>query len=124
MKSRYHSGFTLVEILVALMIVAIAFAGVLGVVGQAADSSGSLRDRTLAMWLAQNRLTQHQLEKDWPSASTHTGTSDYAGIEWQWEEQVQSGPHKDIRRIEIHIRHKGEDHIMATLIGVLRKPPI
>jgi len=122
MNAKQHAGFTLVEILVALAIVAIAFAGILGLVGQAADSSGSLRDRTLAMWLAQNRLTQHQLEKDWPAIGTRTGTSDYVAIEWQWEEQVQSSLHKNIRRIEIHIRRKDEDHIMATLIGILRLP--
>jgi len=122
MNTKQHDGFTLVEILVALVIVAIAFAGILGVVGQAAESSGSLRDRTFAMWLAQNRLAQHQLEKDWPSIGTRSGTSDYVGNEWQWEEQIQTSVHKHIRRIEIHVRRKDEDHIMATLIGILRQP--
>lgn len=122
MKADKASGFTLLEVLVAVAVIAIAFAGILGVVGQSADSAGSLRDRTYAMWLAQNRLVQHQLEKDWPSISTKTGTSDYAGIEWQWEEQIQSSQHKDIRRIEIHVRRIDEDHILATLIGILRKP--
>ncbi len=115
-------GFTLLEVLVAVAVIAVAFTGILGVVGQAADSAGSLRDRTYAMWLAQNRLVQHQLEKDWPSISTKTGTSDFAGDEWQWEEQIQSSQHQDIRRIEILVRKKDADHVLATLIGILRKP--
>lgn len=122
MRYKSSSGFTLIEVLVAVAIIAVAFAGILGVVGQAADSAGSLRDRTYAMWLAQNRLIQHQLDKDWPSISTKTGTSDFAGDEWQWEEQVQSSQHKDIRRIEILVRKKDDDHVLATLIGILRKP--
>ncbi|MDH5633663.1 MAG: type II secretion system minor pseudopilin GspI [Gammaproteobacteria bacterium] len=116
-------GFTLIEILVALAVVAISFAGIVGVIGQAAETTGSLRDRNLALWLAQNRLAIHQLEKSWPGIGTRTGNDEFAAREWQWEEQVQSSVHDDIRRIEIRIRQKDDDHILAVLIGVLRKPP-
>ena len=55
-------GFTLVEVLVALALLAVALAAGMRALAQAADGAGTLKARTLALWVAQNRLAQAQID--------------------------------------------------------------
>ena len=65
---RGARGFTLVEILVALAILAVALAAGMRAVAQSADGATLLKQRTLALWVAQNRLAAAQLATPWPRA--------------------------------------------------------
>ena len=56
-------GFLLVEILVALAILAIPLAAITRAVSQAIDTTAALRDRSIALWVAQDRLTMHRIER-------------------------------------------------------------
>lgn len=115
-------GFTLVEVLVALAILAIALAAVVRVIAQAIDLTAGLRDRTIALGIAQDQLVLHHLKRDWPALDTFNGTSEQAGRTWRWQERVMSTPVDDFRRIEIDVRNE-RDEVMAHLIAFLRKPP-
>jgi general secretion pathway protein I len=120
---RKHSrGFTLIEVLVALAVLAIALAAVMRVVAQSGDTAIALRDRTQAMWVAQDRLREHQLQRDWPAADTRSGVSQFAGREWQWREQVIVTPLKELRRVEIDISAGEGRETLAHLVGFLRDP--
>ena len=57
MTSRHCSGFTLIEVLVALVIATLALGGVLAAVSQMADSGLTMRERTYASWIGQNKIT-------------------------------------------------------------------
>lgn len=61
MRSR-ESGFTLIEVLVALAIIAVAMSAAVRVAGLMTQSSGILRDRSVAMIAAQSRMAELQLE--------------------------------------------------------------
>lgn len=121
MSRPSQGGFTLAEVLVALAVLAIAMAAVLGVVSQSVHTTVALRDRTEALWLAQDRLTLHQLQRDWPSPDTTSGVVEVYGREWYWREQVSTSQQADIRRIEIDIRAAENKENLAHLIGYLRK---
>ncbi len=64
---RRARGFTLVEVLVALAILAVALAAGMRAVAQSADGATLLKHRTLALWVAQNRLAAAQLAAPWPA---------------------------------------------------------
>lgn len=119
---RPQGGFTLAEVLVALAVLAIALAAILGVVSQSIQTTIALRDRTLAMWQAQDRLTLHQLLHDWPASDTTTGSTDVNGRTWFWREQVSTTPQADMRRVEIEIRADESKEVLAHLVGYLRRP--
>ena len=118
---RRPKGFTLVEVLVALAILAIALAAVMRSVAQAIDLTAGLRDRTIALGVAQDQLVLHRLRRDWPDLDTYTGTTEQLGRTWRWQERVVSTPVDNFRRIEIDVRNE-RDEVMAHLIGFLRKP--
>jgi len=122
MRVSRSGGFTLVEVLVALAVIAIALGAVMRTLSQSIDVSASLRDRALAMWIAQNRLNRQQAERSWPSPDTREGTDTMGGREWRWHEQVASTPDADLRRVEIEVRAQQGEAVLARLVGFLARP--
>lgn len=116
-------GFTLIEVLVALAILTIALTVVMHSMGQAIDLTANLRDRQVALWVAQNRLTLHQLQHDFPSTDSTEGTVEMGGREWRWREQVAATPEPALRRIEIDVRAGAEPALLAHLVGFLERTP-
>ena len=97
-------GFTLVEILVALAIVAIALAAGMRALTQAADGATALKARTLALWVAQNVLARAQLAAPSPQPGVTTGEETQAAARFQWrrddraDAQPRVPPHRNRRR--------------------------
>jgi general secretion pathway protein I len=118
---RRQRGFTLVEVLVALAVLAIALTAVMRTMAQAIDATATLRERNVALWVAQNRLAEHQMRRDWPAPDTKTGDTEFGGEKWFWREQVSTTPEATIRRIEITIRRQADsEDTQARLVGYLR----
>jgi general secretion pathway protein I len=110
---RGQRGFTLIEVLVALAIVAIGMAAVLESVDSSADSAVYLRDKTLAEWIALNQLAQTRLNAQPPALGNTDGKLDYAGRSWRWRQEVSDGGFPGILRIDVSVQQadtpKGED---------------
>lgn len=123
MTHQLHRGFTLVEVLVALAVLAIALTAVMRTMGQAIDATTTLRERNTALWVAQNRLAEHQMRRDWPAPDTTDGEAEIGGVKWFWREQVSTTPEPRIRRIEITVRHSTDSNdTQARLVGYLLNP--
>jgi general secretion pathway protein I len=117
-------GFTLIEILVALAILAVALAAGMRSVAQATDSATLLKHRTLALWVAQNRLAAAQLAAPWPAQGTREGDATQAGVRFVWREVVSGTPNPTFRRIEIAVADPGTpDYALARITGYLGQPP-
>lgn len=117
-------GFTLVEVLVALAVLGIALAAVLHTIGQSIDVATGLRARTLALWVAQERATEHRLRGEWPEVDTNDGTMTFAGDEWRWRERVTATqtPFGETRRIDIEVRADGSPDVLARLAVFFSRP--
>jgi len=120
------SGFTLIEMLVALAVVAIALAAISSNFIQYYDSTSHLRDNTIARWIAENQLVRTRIESPWPALGTYQGTIRYADREWSWEKVVRASPDRDFRQVEIQVSKKpgaGESlSPLFTLVGYARNP--
>jgi general secretion pathway protein I len=115
--NRFPRGFTLLEILVALAILAIALSAVIKATGEGVGNVGYLRDQTLASWVALNRINAIQLERDWPARGVSQGQTDMAGREWEWEVRVSDTTDKDLRRLDVTVRLRGETAPLISLIA-------
>jgi general secretion pathway protein I len=121
---RAHKGFTLIEVLVALAIVAIGMFAVLQSVGSSADSAVYLRDKTFAGWIALNQLAQTRLSTQTPSVGSTEGELDYAGRHWRWRQEVSDGGFPGILRVDVSVQAadtpKGENAAwIASVSGAL-----
>jgi general secretion pathway protein I len=101
-------GFTLLEVLIALAIVALAVGALLGTVTSSASNVDYLRQKTVAEWVALNRLTEIRIAQQFPDIGRRTGNAEMAGMRWQWEEEVVELPVKGMFRIEVRARPTGE----------------
>ncbi|MEW9899678.1 type II secretion system minor pseudopilin GspI [Chitinivorax sp. PXF-14] len=119
---RLPRGFTLVEVLVALAILAIALAAAMRATSGMIGSAGEMKTRLAAGWVAQNRLAEHLAMRDFPEVGSNTGKADQAGLHFSWREDVSGTPNKNFRRIEIKV-FSGEqsDYASAQLIGYLSR---
>lgn len=117
-RSRRSPGFTLVEILVALAIVAVALAAGMRALAQSADSASTLKARTLALWVAQNRLANAELADPWPALGSAAGDAEQAGTRFIWREVVSGTPNPAFRKIEIIVADpQTPDYALARLVG-------
>jgi len=101
--SRPQSGFTLIEMLAAVAVLAIAMAAILSGMARHADNAGYLRERTVALWVAHNRLTEIELQPAWPDVGKSDGEIEMAGLKWKWMAEVKKTPDAHLRRIDLRV---------------------
>jgi general secretion pathway protein I len=107
-RCRRAHGFTLLEVLIALAIVAMSAGALLGTITSSASNVIYLKDKTLAEWVAMNRLTEIRIGQQFPDVGKRTGSAEMGGQRWQWEEEVSELPFQGMFRIDVRARPTGE----------------
>lgn len=114
---RWSAGFTLVEVLVALAVVAITLGAGLKAAGTITDSAERLAGVTAAHWCADNALTDLRLTRQFPG-----GDSDFdcrqLGREFRGRLQSLPTPNPNFRRVEAIVRDD-QDRVLATITTVI-----
>lgn len=119
------AGFTLIEVLVALAIVAIALLAALRAVAQSTTNVSELRGRLLAGWVAENLLAEHRALGEWIPLGIHRGKESQAGFEFAWRQEVVATPNQAFRRIDVFVyQGPGEDRALAHVTGFAVNPPV
>lgn len=101
--SRRERGFTLVEVIVALMIIAMGLAALMLTVSSTARTSGYLRDKTLAQWIALNRLSEVRLNLTKFGQSTDTGELYFANRTWHYDTRYFDTTITTMRRVVVRV---------------------
>ena len=96
-------GFTLVEVLVALTVVALGLTALMVAVSGTARTSGYLRDKTIAQWIALNRLTQVRLMVNKLGDNQDTGQLDFAGRKWHYDTRYFDTQFQSMKRVEVRV---------------------
>jgi general secretion pathway protein I len=115
-------GFTLIEVLVALAIVTIGMAAVLGTLSSSADTVSYLRDKTFAQWVGLNQIANLRLSGQVAPTGNSEGDTDFAGRKWHWRQDVAATQIPGVVRIDVSIRPaevKGDNiNWMTTVSGI------
>jgi len=113
-------GFTLVEVVIALAILAIALAAIGRATHVGVDSNRALRERTLALWVAENRTAERIGVQAWIAPGTYAGTETQAGIEFRWHERVSETPNPALRRLDVSVAAAADPaRELASLVGFI-----
>jgi general secretion pathway protein I len=113
----------LVEILVALAIVAIGLAAAVRATYQVSLGTENARIRLVATWVAQDRLVEHSARADWPAPGTASGSASQGPFAFAWREIVSATGDPSLRRIDIAIAEAARpDYVVARLSGYLFAP--
>jgi len=100
---RRHQGFTLLEVLVALLIVGTALGAALRAMGSLTQNSDGLRLTMMATWSAENRLVQVRLAKVYPAVGKSSFECPQADLNLLCEEEVIQSPNPRMRRVEVSV---------------------
>ena len=101
--TRKSKGFTLLEVLVALVIVGTALGASLRAIGSLTQNSGDLRASMMASWSAENRLSQIRLGHEWPSLGERSFPCPQGELNLICEEHVLGTPNPSFRRVEMFV---------------------
>jgi len=113
-------GFTLIELMVAVAVLAIGMTAVLHSTSQAAHAGVFLKQKTIAHWVASNRAAELSINQEWPSPGVTTGTETMANQTWQLETEVRDTGVPELRLVTIRVSLDGDEK--ASLVAFLEKP--
>lgn len=117
---RAARGFTLVEIAIALAILAITLSAVTRAAHTGIETHRELRERTLAQWVARNRIAERLSAQGWLAPGTYAGREMQGGAEFIWRERVTNTPNPVLRRLDVSVAAAGQPaRELATLSGFI-----
>lgn len=119
LRVRATRGFTMIEVLVALAIIAVALAASLRAVGSLAAGEADLHRRLLAGWSADNALAQLHLAHAWPEVGEQSFDCSQGNLQLLCTERVSATPNPVFRRVEVSVTMPGHDGNLAQMVTVV-----
>lgn len=119
---RESLGFTLLEVLVALAILALALGALIKTGAGHVALLGDLETRTQGYLVAENQLHRFQLDRLWPEAGMRKDHIDQAHRRWYWQATFETTADPDLRRVTLEVRLREDGPVQARLIGFLTRP--
>jgi len=121
---RRSRGFTLLEVLIALAVLALGLMALIGTTGSAARDSIHLRDKTFATWVGMNELSMLRVQQSWPNDDSLNGDADMGGEKWHWKATMTKTADPGLLRIDIDVTLPDRpDDVVTTVTGFMGLPP-
>lgn len=119
-----QAGFTLIEVMVALLILALGMVAVNAQLGGYVTTAQHIEQKTLASWVAANKLTELSVQSQWPELGDDEEEIDFAGRTWQCRVEVTETPVPNLRRVDVYVSFaETPDDVIHTMMGLIEPPP-
>ena len=114
-------GFTLLEVMIALLVITLGMAAVINTTSESGWKSAQLRHKTIATWVAQNQITKYRANRIWGNANSQSGKVEMANIDWAWRMKISETDDPSLRRLDVEVFIDGEEALKARLTGFIAK---
>lgn len=122
-QQRRQSGMTLIEVMAALVIFALAGTAVMKSAAEHLSSVSQVEEVTFATWVANNRLNEMKLTGTWPPKNNVRGTMEMADRTWYWQQVVTKTTDDDLRAVEVNVGQDPQyEYFQANVITYVSKP--
>jgi len=118
------SGFTLIETVVALLIVALGMTAVFMQLNQFSANAIYMQDKTLASWIGSNRATELSLAPEWPELGEREDVIEFADREWHVRVTVSTTDVESLRRAELAVSLEDRPDQGVDAVSALIEPPV
>jgi general secretion pathway protein I len=108
------SGFTLIEVMLAMAVFAIAGVALLGVADNNYRHISHLEEQMFANWVASNQLVEVSLDKTWPPRNNRKGKVEMAGRTWHWQQKVLKTTNKEMLQLTMEVRLNEDEELVTT----------
>lgn len=116
-------GFTLIEVMIALAVIAIGLLAVVAVAGRSSTIQADLESRAFAQWIAANKLSELRLSPQWPKIGVSDDDLTFGGRKWHWKVTIAGTPDTDLRRATVSVALAASPNQPVTqLVGFIGRP--
>ena len=121
---RRLAAFTLIEVMVALAIVALSLSAVVASVSQMVTTASAMQERTYASWIAQNKISAIRLSDATPEVSETNDQVEFASVEWALRTTISETGVENLYRIDVAVSYVDSDQTVRTVTGFVGEPGI
>ena len=123
MRSERAAGFTLLETVVALLIVSLGMSAVYMQLNYFATSAIRMQDKTLGSWIGSNIVTELSLAPDWPDLGDEEREIEYANREWHLTIRISETDVEELRRVDVDVAFAEQpERVIHTVSGLIEPP--
>lgn len=119
--SRKSQGFTLIEVMVALLVITISLFAIFETTSSVTWHASFLKEKTIANWIAQNQIALYRSKKTWGSVSNTSGQVSMADVEWDWKMHIGKTENPSVRKIDVEVFFDGDDVLKGSATGYIAK---
>jgi general secretion pathway protein I len=123
MQRARSAGFTLVEVLVALAVIALGLTAVIKALGDYTEAASYTRQKTLASWVATNKLTEIAVAPTWPALGDYDEDVEFARQRWRCAIEVSETAVMNLRRVDVSVSLVDKPDVVVHKVSALIEPP-
>ena len=121
--SNTQSGMTLLEVMVALAIFALAGTAAMKAASDHLNSVSRIEENTFATWVANNRLNEMKLTGSWPPKNNIRGSAEMAERTWYWQQNVKKTADADLLAVEVSVGLDEQyEYFNTSVVTYVAKP--
>ena len=117
------AGFTHIEVMVALVIVSLGMMAVNTQLNRYTVAATYVEQKTLASWIATNKLTELSIAPTWPSVGDSEEDVEFAGQQWRCTIEVAETPVPNLHRVDVSVALRSDPERVVHKVSALIEPP-